>query len=716
MVNSITPQVDVGTVSLSGLSAFTSVLTALSADNVVPMAMLQMEKLGAGFLISGEYAAKVPDYLQRCSSVPLGNLALSIGWRKGDAASLMASSAGGQAAALLALCLFNLYNSVDAGNILLDLSRKLLPRDLAISSVAQLVGVGTLLRNKLDLLGFGNLLARQVTRIYGAYETLGLTLPEDFLDPITAESMTELLEGISRVLRESSLVMRITGTRGLGQVLGLIIMMFPEDTAVTVNGLIVFEGPRKSILLEIDTNCDTKGMSHFQVENLLAKSIDSIICMDMELGTAKHSANNCYSFVWNNWVPDFLQLSLLNLGLTCPPRLLVACCDVVGQLPKLVSRNLKCFTKTATPLPNNSFMQFLGRFSQKHIENCCKTILGTVPSWLDLDIQGAVSHIEGAVLDLFEGLQCSYGGLKQCEVYDGWETTPKKRGDLSCKRYQVSKRVAETLEVAFWSLFVNAGSNTTVQWHHRPKIWTVPYIFKRSIKEPNPGYSTDCEEFYRRVMELFSSQYGQDRPLACSSGASVIFPAALRHQTLDPERCGIFELVEGRLVLNGTYHVNLLGQEGGQRPRAKKNIESRKGVISPNSFGEHSNLAITVRDCDGYLELRCTAAISGSMLKLDLHKILMASYGVQKTEPCDHASDVPLHEALLNKVRTTSIASPVASGSRIIAIVQTYRNPTAQLLGCETGCRTYLLRDCCLNCAVENIDLENQNRPVLIIV
>ena len=57
--------------------------------------MLQMEKLGGGFLISGKYAKKVPDYLQRCSSVPLGNLALSIGWRKGDAASLMAGSAGG---------------------------------------------------------------------------------------------------------------------------------------------------------------------------------------------------------------------------------------------------------------------------------------------------------------------------------------------------------------------------------------------------------------------------------------------------------------------------------------------------------------------------------------------------------------------------------------------------------------------------------------------
>ena len=146
MAHQITPQVDVGVMSLRGLSAFTPLLATLSADNVVPTAMMQLESLGGSFLISGEYAAKVPVYLQRCSSVRLDRLALSIGWRKGDTASLMAASAGGQAIALLSLCLLTLYREQDVETIFLGLSRKLLPSDVVVASMHQMVAVGELLR------------------------------------------------------------------------------------------------------------------------------------------------------------------------------------------------------------------------------------------------------------------------------------------------------------------------------------------------------------------------------------------------------------------------------------------------------------------------------------------------------------------------------------------------------------------------------------------
>ncbi|MCJ1357314.1 MAG: hypothetical protein MMC33_007310 [Icmadophila ericetorum] len=225
-----------------------------------------------------------------------------------------------------------LYKTADAGNILYDLSQKSLPRDLAISSVGQLAAVGILMQNKLEVLGFGNLLARQVTRIHAVYEQLGLNLPDDFLDPISAESMTDLLRGISQALREPSLIIRITGTRGLGQVLGLILIMFPEDTIVTDNGLVDYEAPRKSILVEIDTSLGTNGISRSQVENVLTKSVDQILSLTTE--TDGKATRYC-AFVWNNWVADFLQLSFLNLGLICPPDVIMACCDIVGQLPRL---------------------------------------------------------------------------------------------------------------------------------------------------------------------------------------------------------------------------------------------------------------------------------------------------------------------------------------------------------------------------------------------
>lgn len=277
MANQVSPQVDIGGLTLRGLSAFTPLLASLSTDNVVPTAMLQMENLGGCFLISGEYAAKVPDYLQRCSSVRLECLALTVGWRKGDAASLMAGSAGGQAVALLSLCLHTLYNSADAGAIFLNLSRKLLPSTVAISSMVQLVAVGDLLKAKLETLGFGNLLAKQVTKVHDAYRHMGLDVPVDFLQPMSSESMTELLESVSRALRDESKILRITGTYALGHILGLILMMFPQDTLVTINGFVLFEGTCKSILVEFEANGQNTAITQFQLETLLSKS--EVVCL-----------------------------------------------------------------------------------------------------------------------------------------------------------------------------------------------------------------------------------------------------------------------------------------------------------------------------------------------------------------------------------------------------------------------------------------------------
>ena len=181
MANQIVPQVDIGALSLQGLLAFTPLLATLSADNVTLTAMLQLRDLGGCFLTSGKYARKVPDCLRRCTSVRLDRLAVSVGWRKGDTASFMADSAGGQAVSLLALCLFNVFKEDHAADILHDLSAKLLPRDAAIASVSQLLGVGLVLGSKLDNLGFLNLLAQQVIRVHDVYTQLGKTCQRHFL-------------------------------------------------------------------------------------------------------------------------------------------------------------------------------------------------------------------------------------------------------------------------------------------------------------------------------------------------------------------------------------------------------------------------------------------------------------------------------------------------------------------------------------------------------
>ncbi|KAG8533941.1 uncharacterized protein KY384_001682 [Bacidia gigantensis] len=339
MSGSVSPQVDVGALSIRGLSTFGPLLAALSADNVAPTAAIQLEQLGAMFLISGKHAAEIPDHLQRCSSIPIGRLALSVGWRKGDTASAMASSAGGQAVALLSLCLFNLYKDSHAGEILFGLSQRVLPAALSISSVAQLVDVGKLLRAKLDILGFGNELAWQVVRLHNAYEQQGLGVPDNLLDLMSVESMIDLLENMSIALRDDTKLVRITGTYGLGQVLGLTLTMFPQDTLVTVNGIVIFEGSGKAIVLEFGTGTKNAGTSQCVLES---RSNGVTPLQSIQFGTGPELDFPAFTYTWINWVKDHLQLTFLKLGVTCSTSLLAACAEIsiaIAASPELTDRS-----------------------------------------------------------------------------------------------------------------------------------------------------------------------------------------------------------------------------------------------------------------------------------------------------------------------------------------------------------------------------------------
>lgn len=399
MANQVAPQVDIGTLSLQGLSAFGPLLAALSADNVTSIAMLQLQALGDCFLTSGPYAAKVPDYLRRCTSVRLDRLALSVGWRKGDSASYMADSAGGQSVSQLCLCLFNVFYAEKAADILYDLSVKLLPRDTAIASMSQLFDVGRVLKSKLETLGFGNLLAQQVTRISDVYKHLGRDVPKLFFEELSTDATSELLTCISQALREEKTLVRITGSSGMAYILGITLMMFPRDVEVTVENLIICEGLRKSIIVEIRNDID----SRFQVETVLGAStqigglITDAHLKGEDVGRYKHTLR-C-SFTWQNWLKDFLQIKFLEVGLTCTPEVITACCNLLVLDPGRISISAEKDRKGC--------LRFFGENPQLRMRNCCQLIFGSTPAGPQIDVRSAFSDLVCATKIATSQLRCT---------------------------------------------------------------------------------------------------------------------------------------------------------------------------------------------------------------------------------------------------------------------------------------------------------------------
>lgn len=717
MSRAVQSQADVGNLSIAGLSAFSSILATLSADNVVPMALIQLERLGAALPTSGEYADRAKDLLQRCSDVRLDHLAMIIGWRKNDSASLMAESAGGQAIALVSMCLMNLYWRADVGMILSRLCSRLLSDSMNISSVSQLSDAARLLSGKLNTLGFGNLLAREALKIHQVYEALGKPAPQDLLELLDPESAIELLGSVSRALREDQKICRISGSRGMGHILGLLQALFRRNTVVTVEGTIIQDIEHSSVVCEIIQR-DRSEPTQIHLETCIPTSkpleLPIAILQTISPRFDTRMGHRCpYQFNWTGCVADQLQMIFLDVGSTCDQAILDACCDLLVLVPGALSvaptlaneyqsESRKFEKLQPAPLPT-----LLGPLPRARICKICEEILRSKPTSSQIDLSTAFSNLVTVVAGKVKEISCVCPATVKRDWMDGWIFNDSfKRGEESkrCAFCRLWYDIGETLHNMFWCFFVNAGPNTTI----------------RLAPDQEHGFITDAvtsgrrtlksDYILRRVMSLVTghSPYQYNSILASGSDSCTIYPTVLNTLSVPSHQYVTFTLTEGNLVFEGRYYDSLLAYLVGPRPTTRSVL----GVddIRPSLDGMHISPLLTIRETLVALMVRCSIKSSGHDTKVDLRSVIEGYIGMRWTNPCHHPMTDP-RNLDGDRFQITSLASPAAEER--FGVVMARWNPMAQLFCCDLGNQAILVRDCCLNCAAEGIPV---GAPVVFIV
>ncbi|KAI4105437.1 MAG: hypothetical protein L6R37_002700 [Teloschistes peruensis] len=331
MSGSVSLQTDVGNLGLAGLSSMRTVLSALSTDDVQPAAMLQIQDIGSLFHVNGKFASTISDELQRSPSHRLDMLSCAIGWRKGDATSMLSQSAGGQAAALLALFLRNTYDHRTAGEILYRFSQRYMPRSRCVASIKQLAEVLTKVSGKIASMGYGNFLAEQVTKLRLVYLQLNRAIPACFLCIMTEETTAEILECISRAQRETGTRARIRGTTSVSHIMTLLLVLCAEDVEVSVEGTVIHGGSNKRIFLEVvHPRSDHSGIIRFQLETAIEVKefgIGTIISGENALLPMK---DDMRTFSWKGWLAARLDILLYDYHLLHRDDLIADCCNSSG--------------------------------------------------------------------------------------------------------------------------------------------------------------------------------------------------------------------------------------------------------------------------------------------------------------------------------------------------------------------------------------------------
>ena len=722
MSRAVQSQADVGNLSIAGLSAFSSILATLSADNVIPMALIQMERLGAAIPTSGEYAENAKNLLQRCSDVRLDHLAIVIGWRKNDSASLMAESAGGQAIALVSMCLTNLFDEQDTGLILARLCSRLLSGSMNVSSMPQLADVAKLLSGKLDTLGFGNLLAREVLKIHRVYEALGKPAPQDLLESLDTESAIDLLGSVSRALREDRKICRISGSRGMGHILGLLQALFRCNTFVTVEGTIIQDIEHCNIVCEI-VQRDHSELTRIYLETRIPTSKPTELPMAIlqtipsrlrsNFGESHFEDLGLYRFNWTGCIADLLQMVFLNYGFTCDQAVLDACCDLLVLVPGAVSvaptfkevhefesREIESFR----PAP---LLTLLGPLPRARICKICEEILRSKPTSNQIDLSTAFSNLVAIVAGKVQGMSCACPAELKRDWMNGWILENKydtKRQGKRCMICRLWDTIGKTLHSMFWCFFVNAGPNTTI----RLALERDDFITRAVTGQ---GQTLHTDDIFFHVLRLVNGQFSStpSRKIAWSSDSCTIYPTVLKNLSVPSHQSVTFTLIEGILVFEGRYYDRLLAES--VEPRRKTTRVLEADDIRPSLEGMHiGSPTVTIRETFSHLEMCCSFKSSGHDTKLDLRDVLIGYITMRWTDPCHHPITDPM-DLDKDRFQITSIASPAAKGR--FGVVMARWNPMVQYLCCEDGYQAILVKGCCLNCAAEGIPI---GAPVVFIV
>ncbi|KAK4198544.1 hypothetical protein QBC40DRAFT_283530 [Triangularia verruculosa] len=452
MPDQVQLQSDIGALSLSGLGAFSHILAVLSTDNVAPLALIQLEQLGSAFHINGPHAAKVSDSLTRVSSHPVGRLALSIGWRKGDSASLLAQTAGGQAISLLSFCLVNLYTPAATGEILSTLCYKLLPKQFGVASIAQLADAAQLLGGKLGRLGFGNLLAQQAVRVQSVYKSLGMQSPRDLFETSSTESIASVFECLQHLTEEGSIV-RIQGTYGIVHILAIILFMFPYDAVVTVESLVIHEGPNRRVMVEIRRGevarvCVEKELGQPPYLNLPIKSSEL-----HELPIKKPS-----SFEWQGWLARKLELEFAKYGTLCSQSVLVSCCDILVALARV--HRFSAILAGERKVSGTGIWALLGPYPLNRIEQVCQAIFGTIPEHSGAEAKQAWNQFHTTLSEPLGQVECI---CDKCDISKGWNVEGGSQWE--CRRFGLWHTVGEVLTAGLYSLLLNAPTSVAISGH-----------------------------------------------------------------------------------------------------------------------------------------------------------------------------------------------------------------------------------------------------------
>ncbi|KAK2038992.1 hypothetical protein LZ31DRAFT_559157 [Colletotrichum somersetense] len=669
----------------------------MSADNVHPIAMIQLENLGSLFHVNGKNAGLIPELLKKAVSHRIGRLSLAVGWRRGDAVSMLGDSAGGQAISLLMTALDAIYFREDCGLILSNLCSSLLPKSMPASNPVHLADVADLVAAKAAKLSIGNLLAQQTHRVLSVYDQLGKKSPEDLLEIPATESIVRLFECLSNLQQDRHLV-RVSGSIGVIYLAALILFMFPQSAMITVESVVIHDNEGRRIIVEIAAEGPTK----VQVETEL--SPDSVSFTTPITKMLRNYDSSRLSYLWDGWVIEALHVELGRYGLILTQEFLEAFCQFMVQItPHLKLSYFDCQMSKS----QKTFKELLGHDYQRRISITFKDICHYIP---DGNTPGPVEswlRFSSILVRALGSVKCTCG---KCEApIMSWRDY-----DNNCPADYLSKVVGSIFSNSIMCCVLEPQGPVAMNM----KLFkSPPTIDGRDILRTLGTLGGDI--FSQEVGHAFPPYFGyetflrlngrvgrsQGRIIGKSSKGSSIYPAVLEDFKISPDAAFTFRVYEGAFIYEGRYYDQLGGGVDTYRHASEQQQEDLSirdvAPITRSALIQPLSLTATLRQGFRQVLVSFNVQVSGCFFSVDAFRAVVNLMRLDVSRSCADDVDSPLPADSEQHIVIKKVGMSPTKGK--INIYMTHGDHRAQFLagGCVSPLDGCLLLNSCLSCGVQ---------------
>ena len=682
------------------------VISACTTDGVSVTTLRFLDAFGAQYPVSSFLLSKVRDVCVSDRQTLLGSIKIAVGFSRGDATSLLATSRAGLSAISFIVVAIEMFIGEDLPWVLMELSSNSTPsssEDIVFPSPREIDACISAIQVRSAGLDFCTRYANMVTAIRRAKMIANTadTGTDQLTGIVDSSAAVPLLRKILGNTPEKQSCIRIKGQQGAGLLAAALSWWYPQSVQIISYGVTIWplEAAHPQCVLEVTPELEIHWWEESRVcslENLLPQSLK------IEENSAAWPDPHLHHPV-EGFVPGVLG----TLGCFTDSDESPEACQLIASLVFRLTGKLDVFpSHNPTGYPK-SFLEYLGDFTERaiRINGCIQRMCLCLPKESDDDSSILMQRLEQVVASK---VPAGMGRACTCELClqtVRLTTDIFSADNVHCRRHQLRCFLGAVVLKVFHHILVVSDFNYRITigysfQYYRPFLQNLSTLL----------YGKRPQESLHHVFSFISNSIGvpwetKEYLAGSSFHGTCIYLPAIFWPTMHQPKLSEIRITQGSFVFRDQYSAQIKicdEKSDGHESPTEEDILQDMGHFMSSVFRSPPTSSYSVRDMIHYLRTSLTISDASKQTRLvNIARAVRHASTAYRTSLCEHPIDVPVERSLRSAVLPYTLTHRSNPNVEVTEVFSVRHHVAGALYACDTKRQIIVVQAGCINCAAQ---------------